>query len=422
MTFVAIENHSVSIKLKTFVLFFFSSLQLCFGFASDSLHSNCTNAQKVILSKPLLDIKAMAPQGFGSLQEIKANKTNCFVFEQEHHTAWYQISMVQDGEFALKISPNDTLKADYDFVVYQYTDSSFCSSLSENKTLPLRSNLSRNRAIYKGKTGLQLQAKSDFIKEGIGEAYSKSISAKKGDQYMLVIDNVYGDEKGYLLTLTCKQEKQLRFKGIVLGEDSLPATAKITLSDDAGKVVAEKQANDFGKYDFAAIIDKSKNYTLAIEKENAFPVVEQVSTAIIKDTSKVCPPLKTILPKLKKGNRYKLGVIQFFPGSSQLLPISNSPIFALYKLMKANPRMVIEIEGHVNGDTFNPTSALYMNLSKARAQTVYDYLIDKGIEKERCSTIGLGSTKMLYSHSNRTWGQMQANMRVEIKIISVNGK
>jgi outer membrane protein OmpA-like peptidoglycan-associated protein len=384
--------------------------------------ADCSTAQKIILSKPLLTIKAPAPQGFGSLQEIKANKTNRFVFEQEHHTAWYQISIVQDGDFALELSPHDTLKADYDFIVYPYTDSSFCSSLSQNKILPLRSNLSRNRAIDKGKTGLQSQAKSDFIKEGIGEAYSKSISAKKGEQYMLVIDNVYGDEKGYVLTLTCKQEKQLRFKGIVFGEDSLPTTAKITLSDDAGKVVAEKQANDSGKYDFAAMIDKSKNYTLAIEKENAFPVVEQVSIAKIKDTSKVYPPLKTILPKLKKGNRYKVGVIRFFASSSQLLPISQSSVHALYKLMKANPKMVIEIEGHVNGDSFDPKSALYMNLSKARAQTVSDYLMDKGIAKERYNAIGLGSTKMLFSNPNRTWDQMQANMRVEIKIISVKGE
>ena len=51
-------------------------------------------------------------------------------------------------------------------------------------------------------------------------------------------------------------------------------------------------------------------------------------------------------------------------------------------------------------------------------KSVYDFLISKGISKNRMTYIGLGVTSPLYSIPEKNVMEENANRRVEIKIIS----
>jgi OOP family OmpA-OmpF porin len=79
------------------------------------------------------------------------------------------------------------------------------------------------------------------------------------------------------------------------------------------------------------------------------------------------------------------------------------------KILEKNPAMVIELQGHCD----NVGSAEYnMDLSKRRAQSVKDYLIGKGISKNRMTAKGFGITKPVAT--NDTDAGRFFNRRVEL--------
>ncbi len=76
-------------------------------------------------------------------------------------------------------------------------------------------------------------------------------------------------------------------------------------------------------------------------------------------------------------------------GSAKLTEDSYKGLDGLVKLLNDNPNITIEIGAHtdyVGGDEAN------LKLSEERANSVVDYLLLKGIEKERLSAVGYGET------------------------------
>jgi len=84
----------------------------------------------------------------------------------------------------------------------------------------------------------------------------------------------------------------------------------------------------------------------------------------------------------------------------------------VYQLLVDNPNIYVEISGH----TDNVGSAAVNNkLSLERAKSVVDYLIQKGIAKERLTSVGYGFDKPIAP--NTTEEGRQKNRRTEFKII-----
>ncbi len=87
-------------------------------------------------------------------------------------------------------------------------------------------------------------------------------------------------------------------------------------------------------------------------------------------------------------------------------------IDAVIKVLKANPNMKVEIQGH----TDNVGSAAYnMKLSLRRAQAVANYITSHGISPSRITVKGYGFTKPVAS--NDTPEGRALNRRVQIKPI-----
>ncbi len=388
--------------------------------ASTKIAYDCKDAVKININKNSIYGPTVSPNGFGTIQEITSKANEKKYFEQEHNSSWYLLNINNDGDLAFQIIPKDSSN-DYDFLLYKYIDSTFCDALLNKKLSPIRSNLSRNNIETKGYTGISINAKNDFVGKGPGESYSKSIYVTKGEKYGLILDNVYPNGKGHTIKFVCQKTKEIKFKGKIINPDSIPIPATISINDDAGNQILERKANTKGEYNFSAKLVENQNYTMIYEYDNSFMAAKTINTKTIKDSSGTYPYIQTILPKLKKGNKYNLGVIQFYGGTSNLLPISHPSVYALYKLMKKNKKMIIQIEGHVNDPKNDQSEEENLKLSKNRAQVIYDYLVNMGINKDRCSSIGLGSTQMLYPNAKNE-GEEQANRRVEIKVISINGE
>lgn len=117
--------------------------------------------------------------------------------------------------------------------------------------------------------------------------------------------------------------------------------------------------------------------------------------------------------KIKKGETVVLDNVLFDFDKATLTKESYSIVDKLMVFLKENPTISIEIHGHTDakGDaTFN------QKLSEARAKTIADYLIEKGIQPTRIVCKGWGNTKPI-ADNKKTEGR-QLNRRVEFVVFN----
>ncbi|MBK8724125.1 MAG: PD40 domain-containing protein [Saprospiraceae bacterium] len=105
--------------------------------------------------------------------------------------------------------------------------------------------------------------------------------------------------------------------------------------------------------------------------------------------------------------------VLFKTGSSTLLEASYIELAQLLVLLKENPNIKIQINGHT--DNIGSESANQV-LSLNRAKAVYDYLIQNKADTNRISYKGFGMTKPL--DTNDTEQGRQNNRRTEFEILS----
>ncbi len=144
-----------------------------------------------------------------------------------------------------------------------------------------------------------------------------------------------------------------------------------------------------------------------------------LQTPVTKDTFNVNQPLEQ--KDFKAGRKIVLKDIFFYGGRHILKPESIPVLQNLGDILKANPTMKIDIQGHVcctsiESDGFDIDTGLD-NLSVARAEMVYIYLVQKcGIRNDRLSYRGYGGTRKITQHEESEELQ-QINRRVEINVL-----
>ncbi len=192
--------------------------------------------------------------------------------------------------------------------------------------------------------------------------------------------------------------------------------------------------NGFGKRQLVTIsIDEKERFynrrvvlTFSFEEKKTL-----VSEKIVEKPTSTAGNPERIKPKtkrlaewlndttLKVGDKIELPYILFIGGLHEFLNISYPYLDELFYVMRDNPNLEIEIQGHICcqqgiGDAIdNGTGKI--NLSVARASAVYDFLRKSGIAASRMSYKGFGHQFPITLE--RTEEQKTRNRRVEIKII-----
>ena len=124
-----------------------------------------------------------------------------------------------------------------------------------------------------------------------------------------------------------------------------------------------------------------------------------IAIAPLKDTiidSNTIPNIKNFLQSAKIGESINLK-IYFKGGSSELIKNSSPELKELLQIMKDNPNRNIKITGHIHranlkeGEDGFDYKTRNNFLSSNRAKTVYTYLTNNGIDKERLSYEGMRS-------------------------------
>jgi OOP family OmpA-OmpF porin len=117
-------------------------------------------------------------------------------------------------------------------------------------------------------------------------------------------------------------------------------------------------------------------------------------------------------PKGAKVNRRGCWIVEgllFDTNKSTIKPESKQGLDELAEVLKKNPEMKLEIQGHTDS-----TGSLELNtrLSKERAQAVKDYLIREGIAADRLEANGYGPSRP--ADTNATAEGRAQNRRVEL--------
>ena len=149
------------------------------------------------------------------------------------------------------------------------------------------------------------------------------------------------------------------------------------------------------------------NHNVTITDDNGCNVVVDFETK-----KKILPSLT--LAKIRKGQTIKMEQLLFEADSTRITPVSVPVLDELYDFMIENTSVVIEVGGHTNNV---PPPAFCDQLSSARAKSVADYIVQKGIDPKRVFFKGYGKRKPIAS--NKSKEGRKKNQRVELKILSI---
>lgn len=116
--------------------------------------------------------------------------------------------------------------------------------------------------------------------------------------------------------------------------------------------------------------------------------------------------------KIEVGKTLVLDNIIFKSGTATLEKKSYASLNLLYKGLVEHPKLCISIHGHTDNVGNSEDN---IHLSTNRAQTIYNYLIKEGVDKNRLQFMGFGEDKPLAS--NETNQGRKKNRRVEFLVL-----
>ncbi|MCF6130489.1 OmpA family protein [Flavobacterium sp. AS60] len=145
------------------------------------------------------------------------------------------------------------------------------------------------------------------------------------------------------------------------------------------------------------------------EEEDILEVADKV-TLVEEERS----ALESKFDKAKKGDIVRINNINFYFNSERVMDESLPLLDELLDIMMNNPKLSIEIHGHICCNP-NPNDT---KLSYRRALVILKYLTKYGVDVKRLAFRGYGSSDPIYKIPERNLKERAANRRVEILIVN----
>ncbi|HYO95291.1 MAG TPA: OmpA family protein [Polyangiaceae bacterium] len=181
--------------------------------------------------------------------------------------------------------------------------------------------------------------------------------------------------------------------------DELRRRAESSLEQTQGSLSTARRDLETQGQQFKGELAKEREARLAAEKRAAAAMASLAEIAKVKEES--------------RGTVITLdGSVLFVTGKSELLPIARDKLDSVAKaLEEVHDDQTIVVEGHTDSQGSDQNN---LTLSQARADSVRQYLISRGVKTDRIRALGKGESQPLAS--NDTPEGRANNRRVEIII------
>lgn len=378
-------------------------------------NADCTGAIAITDS---VHVCNQAVRGFGNVLEIKENPVDEKEwFEREHNTTWYTFRAPVKTIITLDIIPKN-IDDDIDFLIFEGAIPGICDKIQSKQVVPLRTNISRNDKANGSICGLRKDAPDDYVRSGVGSSFSRGLDVEEGQLFYLVIDYQNRPLDGYTIRFHYdppppppQPDKDVQLQDLHINvtdsKTGKPLIADITIDGIVFDSIVEAK----NKNEYNLRMPAYRNLKLGCVRPGYM-----FYTAKVKGTTAPAVNVEVKLTPIVAGEHVILDDIRFVGNDTKVMRQSEAALLLLTRFMQANPKVKVEIQGHVNGPTYKNTKE-FIELSTGRAKTVYDFLLINDVEPARVSFVGLGNSQMLYPEPKNK-EQSEANRRVEVRIIS----
>lgn len=154
---------------------------------------------------------------------------------------------------------------------------------------------------------------------------------------------------------------------------------------------------------------KRTDYVITVEAEGYSSYV-----ATVKASEVLNPEEHTIeLVPREVRSLIRLEKLIFAQGKATIAENSYGELDDLVAMLQQSRDMVIQLEGHTD---FRGNARENMKLSERRVEAVKDYLVSKGVNKNRIKTVAYGGEKPLTTSNDAE--SRSKNRRVEVRILN----
>lgn len=215
----------------------------------------------------------------------------------------------------------------------------------------------------------------------------------------------------------------LLFTALCVSAQSDSAEVVVQCQDPQGnRLTGERiwfQSEKTGEYT-KGVTGTGGRFTTKLKGNETYDVVIKSLTGITDYTELKIPPLEPneaygtykIFIQIEPPREFTLDHVYFETAKASLKPESHKELNELYDFLKYKSDVIIAIGGHT--DSIG-TETDNLALSLARAESVKQYLVKKGIDDERMRCKGYGESRPVAD--NRTEPGRQKNRRTQIKIL-----
>jgi outer membrane protein OmpA-like peptidoglycan-associated protein/tetratricopeptide (TPR) repeat protein len=212
------------------------------------------------------------------------------------------------------------------------------------------------------------------------------------------------------------EKMKLHMEGYVRNKNTQEVLkdAIVTLTASGTATGLKTQTDAQGRYSFT--LDTASVYELSAEKTNfQMASAETVDTKGIAENTTLRRDL--LLEPIELNREVRINNILYDFDKWTIRPDAHAELDKLVQILKGNPTLWIELGSHTDS---RGGAAYNRKLSQRRAESVVDFLKDKGIEAHRLKAIGYGESRLLNKCKagvKCTEAEHQLNRRTEFTIV-----
>ena len=242
--------------------------------------------------------------------------------------------------------------------------------------------------------GINIDAESTFL---------TTIRYDKGKKTSFNMFNLYSEARPSAVTYT---------KGAIFDADTKePLKARFEVIDPVSLKTIIFSYSDPYDGTFLIPIIPGKDYVVNVSRKDYLFYSNSIRLKD-SDINTMKPSIFEVpISKIKKNGKFVLNNLLFDYRSSEIVDESLAELEKLKEFIIEHKNIYVEIIGHTDN---LGTEEFNQKLSEARAVSVYNFLIEKGIERHKLTTLGKGSKEPLVSNATEE-GQAK-NRRTEVKV------